>query len=655
MQFGVLGPLRVVAGDSDEPGVVSAARLRVLLAVLLWRANQPVPVDELAEMVWDGEPPARAAEAARALIMRLRRGLGERAAARIVTRAPGYVIEVSRDELDASRFETLTWETGAAVRACRWADAARTAATALGLWRGAPLLDIPSQMLRDQWVPHIEQLRVQALEWRIEADLHDRRHEQLIPELRDLTARHPLREHFHAQLMLALVRSGRQAEALAAYQEARRALVGELGIDPGAELCQLHERILAGDASLIAPPTAPAVAAPPPAAATIPRQLPAAVRSFVGRQAEFGMLNGLAEEAAEAARAGGTAVVSAIDGMAGVGKTALAVHFAHRTAARFPDGQLYADLRGFGPSGHPVEPTQVISGFLNGLGASPQAIPDDADARAALYRSLLTGKQVLIMLDNAHNAAQVRPLLPGAPGCLVLVTSRNQLTGLAAVEGARLLTLGVLDDAEATELLAARLGAPRVAAEPDAVAELTRLCARLPLALTITAARGAACPASSLAVMAAELRGTPLDALDAGEPASNVRAVFGWSYRNLSDLAARMFRLLCLLHPGPDISLAAAASLAGIPAAESRRALRELAAASMLTEHLPSRYAFHQLLREYAVEQARATSGPGEHTAAAGRLRRYYQHPAASLLRPAIAAVPDLEITPEPFNDISQA
>jgi DNA-binding SARP family transcriptional activator len=260
----------------------------VLLAVLLWKANQPVPLDEIAEMVWDGSPPGGARETVRALVMRLRRQLDKQASARIVTRAPGYAIEVSGGELDAERFETLTREAGAAVRAARWARAASTAVGALELWRGAPLVDILSQMLRDQWVPGLDQLHMQVLEWRIEADLHAGRHDQLIPELQDLAARHPLREHFHGQLMLALVRSGRQAEALAAYQAARRMLVGELGIDPGAELRQLHERILAGDASLMTPPTAAGAARPGSAAALVPRQLPAAVRSFAGRQAELG-------------------------------------------------------------------------------------------------------------------------------------------------------------------------------------------------------------------------------------------------------------------------------------------------------------------------------------------------------------------------------
>ena len=339
--FGVLGPLQVIAGNSREPDTISAARLRVLLAVLLWRANQPVSVDELAELVWDGAPPGGAAEAIRALVMRLRRRLGTGVAARIVTRAPGYVIEISADELDASRFETLAREAGSAVRADRWAEAAETAAQALGLWRGTPLTDTPSQLLRDQWVPRLERLHLQALDWRIEADLHQGRHEQLIPELQDLTARHPLREHLHSQLMLALARTGRQAEALAAYQHARSALVTELGAEPGTDLQALHQQILRADRART--PPRPAVAAPPPtgpgpeglgpaeaggrlddAGASNVVWIESAVSGkFAGRVKELGVLR----EAWSSATAG-RRVLALVAGEPGVGKTTLVAELA---------------------------------------------------------------------------------------------------------------------------------------------------------------------------------------------------------------------------------------------------------------------------------------------------------------------------------------
>jgi DNA-binding SARP family transcriptional activator len=393
VQFRILGPLQVAAGDSDEPRVVSAPKLRVLLAVLLWRANQPVPFDELAELVWDGTPPGGAQEAVRALVSRLRRRLDPGAAARIVTRDPGYAIEVCDSELDARWFETLTQQAGLAIRACRWAEAARTAAQALELWRGTPLADVPSQMLRDAWVPRLDQLYLQALEWRIQADLHEGRHEQLIPQLRDLTARDPLREQFHFQLMLALYRCGRQAEALDCYRDARRVLVQELGIEPGPELRRLHELVLAGDAALLAPAgepgdrhppggvTDPGTAASPAPGAepVVPRQLPSAVTNFAGRAGELAALDGLLDDAGRTAR--GTVVISAVAGTAGVGKTALAVRWAHQAAERFRHGQLYVNLRGFDPSGVPVTPGEAIRGFLDALGVPAERVPQDPDSR----------------------------------------------------------------------------------------------------------------------------------------------------------------------------------------------------------------------------------------------------------------------------------
>ena len=371
MRFGVLGPLQVIAGDSGERSGVSAARLRALLAVLLWRAGQPVSADELAELVWDGAPPRGAPDATRVLVMRLRRQLNERAAARIVTKAPGYAIEVSGDELDAAQFETLTRAAGAAVRAGQWRQAARTASEALGLWRGTPLVDVPSQLLRDRWVPYLDQMHVQVLEWRIEADLHEGRNEELIPELRDLTASHPLQERFHGQLMLALYQCGRQVEAAAAYQHARDVLITELGVEPGPDLRDLHQRILsAAPALAAASPTRPAAAEPE---RVPPRELPPTVPDFTGRSAQLRALTQLLDRPGQ--QAPGAVVISAIGGTAGVGKTALAVHWAHQVADRFADGQLYVNLRGFDPSGNPAAPAEVVRGFLDALGVPPEHIP----------------------------------------------------------------------------------------------------------------------------------------------------------------------------------------------------------------------------------------------------------------------------------------
>jgi tetratricopeptide (TPR) repeat protein/transcriptional regulator with XRE-family HTH domain len=333
-----------------------------------------------------------------------------------------------------------------------------------------------------------------------------------------------------------------------------------------------------------------------------PHQLPAGVRHFAGRDGQLRELTRLLGEVGQPDR---TVVISAIGGIAGIGKTALAVHWAHQVAAEFPDGQLYANLRGFDPSGLPVAAEAVVRDFLSALGVPPARIPVGAEAQAALYRTMLASRRVLIVLDNARDADQVRALLPGSSGCFVLVTSRGGLVSLAASQGAQLLTLDLPSVREARELLSRRLGAELVAAEPEAAAELIRLCARLPLALGIVAARAAASPGVRLAVLAAELGDTAgrLDVLDAETPASGVRAAFSWSCRGLSAAAARLFRLLGF-HPGPDISAAAAASLAGLPRPAARSALRELAQVGLIVQHMPGRFALHDLVRIYAAEQA---------------------------------------------------
>ena len=360
----------------------------------------------------------------------------------------------------------------------------------------------------------------------------------------------------------------------------------------------------------------------------VPRQLPAAVADFTGRAAELRRLTRILDAAG--ADGPGTVVLSAIGGMAGVGKTALALHWAHQVAGRFPDGQLYVNLRGFDPSGTPVTAPEAVREFLNVLGVAPERVPASPEAQAGLYRSLVAGRRMLIVLDNARDERQVRPLLPASAGTLVLVTSRSQLTGLAAADGARLVSLDVLAAGEATELLATRVGYARAVAEPGAVNEIANLSACLPLAVAIAAARAAARPSLPLASLADELRDASgrLDALDAGDPAASVRAVFSWSVRHLSGEAARMFRLLGI-HPGPDISGPAAASLAGCDPAAARRHLDELARARLVTEHLPGRYALHDLLRAYAAEQARDAGSEAERDAAIGRMLDHYLQTAA--------------------------
>jgi DNA-binding SARP family transcriptional activator/Tfp pilus assembly protein PilF len=668
VDFGLLGPLLVA--DGGRPVVVSAPRQRVLLAALLLSAGRVVSVDTLAEVLWDGQPPVGARAALHSAIQRLRSTLGPAGAALIATRPPGYALQLGDGELDVRQFALLAARGQAAAGARSWVQAADLLREALGLWRGEALADIPSQALRAREVPPLDDERLQVLGLRIDADLRLGRHREIAAELRQLVAAHPLLEHFHAQLMLALYRGGRQGDALAAYQDARRVLADELGIDPGPELQDLHQRILAADPELLLPPgTQPPATPPPPAARSpqeatlepvVPRQLPVAVRHFAGRA---GALKMLADLIAETGETGPALVISAIDGTAGVGKTALAVHFAHQVAGRFPDGQLYVNLRGFDPAGPPMTPDEAIRLFLGALGVPAASVPATLDAQAGLYRSLLAGKRVLVLLDNARDVDQIRPLLPASPGCLVIVTSRSELTGLVAAEGAYPLSLDVLTDAEAHELLAQRLGPGRLAGDPLAAGELIALCARLPLALSIAAARAASQPGLPLASLAADLRdaGGRLDALDAGHAAASVRAVFSWSYRQLDPTPARMFRLLGL-HPGPDIGTAAAASMADLPLRQARAALAELTRAHLLAEPAPGRFAFHDLLRAYAAERAEAGDSEAERHVAVHRMLDHYlhtAHPAAVLLYPTRrqVALPALQpgVQPERLAGAGQA
>jgi DNA-binding SARP family transcriptional activator len=610
---------------------VSAGKQRVLLAALLLRANQVVPATELGAFIWEGRPPGTARVTLQNYVKRLRQALGAAGPQRIVTRPAGYLIDVRPGELDVARFGELRSAGRAAARSGSWDAASVKLNAALDLWRGRPLVDVPSQLLAVTEVPRLAEMRLETLEARIDADLHLGRHQEVIAQLQALTAAEPLRERLHELLMLALYRSGQQAAALAAYRQARQHLVKEIGIEPGPGLRQLNQQILRADRALLAPAAAgaPARGAPgargdgsKPASLFRPNLLPTAVADFAGRSRELRALS------ARTGRGGGPVLITAIGGTAGVGKTALAVHWARRHADRFPDGQLYVNLRGFGP-GDPVAPAEALRGFLDALQVPAAQIPATLDERRDRYRALLDGKKILILLDNARDTAQVRPLLPAGPDALVLVTTRNQLTDLITEDAAGQICLDVLATADARQLLAHRLGPARVAAEPAAADELIGLCARLPLALAITAARAAAHPGFSLAALAAELRDARgrLDALSTGEDTADVRAVFSWSYQDLPVPAARMFRLLGL-HPGPDITAQAAASLADLTVPEASRLLRDLTRGHLLSEHAPGRYGFHDLLRAYAGEQATLEDTPALREAATARMLDHYLHTA---------------------------
>ncbi|HKD96956.1 MAG TPA: BTAD domain-containing putative transcriptional regulator [Micromonosporaceae bacterium] len=631
VSFGLLGPF--TASIEGNPVAVTAGRQRAVLCALLVRAGAVVSFDELAETVWDATPPPGARAALRNYVKQLRQLLGA-AGRRLVTCYPGYRIDIRTDELDVLAFIAGYDEAGTAVRAHDWVHALNVLDKALALWRGPALVDIACSALHRTEVPRLERLRLQAVEWRVDAQLRLGRHDHLVSELYALVEEHPLHERFHAQLMLALARGGHRAEALNAYRTARRIVSRELGIEPGSHLQTLHQRILSGAEDLPPSDPGPVVA--------VPRQLPATARHLRLRQRERDAMTAALD-------AEHRHVILAVEGMAGVGKTTLAVEWAYQVIDRFPDGQLYLNLRGFDSAGPPMAPAAALSVFLTALGVPDDRVPADPDARAALYRSLLANKRILVILDNAEDIDQVRPLLPGSSTCATVVTSRTRLTGLAAGYGARRLELDLLDDAEAHRLLAAHLDDEELRDDPGATAELVTLCGRLPLALTVAAARAASHRRLSIRALNAQLRDEErrLDALEAGDWGTDVRAVFSWSYHRLDAPAARMFRVLAL-HPGPDLDTPVAASLAGVPVVEAARTLHELTRTHLVHEHLAGRFQLHDLLRAYAAEQGRRYDAEAERKEAIGRMLEHYLRAArdAALLVDPSRPSPSLDACP---------
>ncbi|MGW6016132.1 AfsR/SARP family transcriptional regulator [Streptomyces sp. NPDC055210] len=623
--FSVLGPVRAWRGEVEVE--LGAPQQRAVLAVLLLAEGSQVPAGALVDAVWGTAAPASALNILRGYVHRLRKSLepgGNASSSVIRSTGDGYQLTVPSEELDLGAFQQLVDQAERLRGAGDTKGVVKHLRDALDLWQGTALAGVRGGYAQSQR-QRLAELRLSAQVTRLTAELDLGAAAQATGELAGLVTEDPLDERLRELLMLALYRSGRQAAALAVYREAQTLLAEELGVDPGPALQAMYQRVLRSDTGLLAPP-APAEPAPAHAAApapvrapAVPAQLPADLAAFVGREAEL----------AEAARlpSAGAVVISAIAGMAGVGKTTFAVHWARQVADRFPDGQLYLNLRGFDPVGLPVPPEQALRTLLESLGANAHGLSQDIDTLAARYRTLLAGKRVLLLLDNARDAAQVRPLLPGAPGCLVIVTSRNRLAGLVAVDGAHPLHLDVLSQQEARELLARRLGQRRVTAEPDAIKEIIARCARLPLALAITAARAATRPAIPLASIAAELRDSAdgLDAFHEFDTAADVRAVFSWSYHALTPDAARLFRLLAL-HPGPDISLPAATSLVALVARRTRQLLGELIQAHLVDEVVPGRYMSHDLLRAYATELTETVESPQQVRAARHRMFDHYLH-----------------------------
>jgi DNA-binding SARP family transcriptional activator/tetratricopeptide (TPR) repeat protein len=670
----LLGPVEIgLAGGAMTP--VAQPRLRVLLGLLGVAAGRLVSTEALVDGVWGEQWSPGREKNLHGLVYQLRRRLEalepDKGGARLARAGAGYRLVLGPGELDVAVFGELAGRGREAARAGDAERARELFGQALGLWRGAALTDAAPLCPRLAGeAARLEELRLGVTEERIGADLALGRHGEVAGELAGLVEQFPLRERLAALLMTALYRCGRRGEALAVYDVTRRVLAGQLGLDPGPELAGLQAKVLADDPALAAPPV-PAVAASAGAGVearrVVPRQLPAGAGFFAGREAELKDLDALLDQAGDE---GGAVVISAVAGMAGVGKTALAVHWARKVAGRFPDGQLYVNLRGYDP-GAAVTPAEATGWFLAGLGVPAAQIPAGAAERAGLYRSVLARRRVLIVLDNAADAAQVRPLLPGSGGCLVVVTSRSSLAGLAAAEGARPLRLGPLSEEEAVRVLAARLGPERLAAEPQAVTELAARCGHLPLALAVMAARAGADPGLPLRALAAQLAGASdagaastgqspggeaqarLEVLETGDPATSLRELLSWSHRQLCPPAAQMFVLLGV-HCGPDITVPAAASLAAVPRADARRALAELAEASLVAEHRPGRYVMHDLVRGYAAEKAQQDLGEAGIRAAIGQSLDHYLHTrviSSDLPFPITLAPPAPGVTPEQLAD----
>lgn len=621
MEFGVLGAMRVAADGREVP--VPAAKHRVVLAALLLRAGQVVSVGELIEHLWADEPPEGARGTVQTYVQRLRRAFAP--AELITTHRDGYAIEVGPGALDLATFRAAVADAdAAAARADKVAEAEALRA-GLALWRGPVLSDVPSESLRGTVVQSLTEQRLQVLERVVDVELDLGRHAELVAELRGLTAEHPMRERFWAQLMLALHRGGRQAEALAAYRSVRGRLRDELGIEPGERLRALHQAVLTGDVEAppaeVARPVAPARSAPWVAQCTLPLD----VRVFAGR-------DDLVDELL-VTLTGGAVPVVAVCGPPGVGKSALAVRVAHRLRAAFPDGQWHVRLTR-------ADLSEVLADLLHATGLDRALLPMSVDARAAQLRARLADRRVLLLLDDAADAEQVRALLPGTSGCAVLVTSRVHLGGLAALHDASVVTLEALRPDEARDLFTDLLGAGT--ADRTALAEVAQLCGYLPLALRLAAANLGGGAERYLA----ELReGDRLGRLAfPGDPQAAVRTTFALSYDALPAPARRLFRLLGLV-PGPDFGVDVAAALLGTDLATARDTLGHLTLRHMVGQRVPGRFQFHDLMRLYATERA-GSDEPAEDRGAA--VRRLFDHYLDAADASGAVLYPDLSRLPRP-------
>ncbi|MCT4354428.1 tetratricopeptide repeat protein [Streptomyces sp. Je 1-79] len=714
MHYRILGPVRVWRGETEL--ALGPPKQQALLALLLARAGQLLTPQEVIDALWE-EPPGSAVNVVHRHVGALRRllepELPSRAAARRLLRgAGGYRLRVDPGELDLLRFRALRQDAG---RAAAGGDRARGVALlldALGMWGGPAGTGLAPRVAAHPLFTALNHEYLATVKEAAEAALAtEHAHvERVLTLLEQATHHYPFDEALHARLVTVLAALGRQAEALAVHESVRSRLAGELGVDPGPELRAAHERVLRQALPVVVP--APAVIAGEdttvvgagrepetrPAPSLLPAQLPSDIAGFAGRRAELALSRELLDAAGDGrgdapgdgmgdvpgGRPGdgratsaigtpaagspaadtGTPVV-AISGMAGVGKTTLAVHWAHRVAHRFPDGQLYVNLRGFHPTMAPLRAPDVMREVLSAVGVPPQRVPENPEALPAFYRSLLAPRRLLILLDNARDSEQVRSLLPGTPGCLTLITSRHRLDGLVITHAVRFLGLDVLSRDEGIEFLTRRLGEDRIAAEPGAAEEIVELCGHLPLALAIVCARAQVNPRFALDEVATELRATrgSLDSFTSSDASADVRSVFSWSYRALSPAAARLFRLLGGAHSGPELSVPAAASLAGVPLRDARRQIGELLESHLLLEDSPGRFSCHELLRAYAKELSQDRDADVVRARARHRLGEHYLHSAQAadaLLAPYRDRVPlpppsDGVVPEEPAGEVHAA
>jgi DNA-binding SARP family transcriptional activator/Flp pilus assembly protein TadD len=645
MRYHILGPVEMIVDGSAV--VIARPQRRAVLAFLLLHANRTVSTSRLVEALWAGAEPPTARAQIHTLMTALRRTIREATGSDpIASRPGGYTLVVEPGQCDLEEFTDLAERGRRALTDGQPGQAAEQLRQALSLWRG-PALDGITAPFAEAASAMLEQQRLAAHEDLAEVELALGRHADLAPELAPLVDTNPLRERLTGQLMLALYRSGRPADALAVARKLRRLLADEQGLDPGRALTNLERAILRADPALD-------LASADPALPRSPAQLPATPAHFVGRGGELKQLDALLPRG----DGGPSAILlTAIDGSGGVGKTALAVYWAQQIRDRFPDGQLYINLHGYSTIA-PLRPIDALARFLRALDVPAQKIPSDLDEAASLYRSLLADRRMLVLLDNAHTPHQVRPLLPGTPGSLTLITSRDRLSGLVARDGMPRVNLDVLTAAESVTLLERIIGTDRVAAEPQAAAALAAAGAYLPLALRVTAAQLADHPTRRLADHLAQLReGNRLATLEIdGDEDASVRATFDLSYAALPAQAQRLFRVLGLA-PGPDFTADTAATLLDTTPDHAGPLLDLLANAHLIQQHAPGRYTFHDLLRLYAKHRAEAEDPDPDRRRALRRLLDRYLHisdAAARLLHPRMLRlpVPPRSTTmPLPFTD----